>query len=79
MIYWSLFLVASVANAGSTESNYVAIASFDSRLDFENATRFNNDLIVQFNTTDIHIRCLKTNVPVINELIKLKETAELGH
>jgi hypothetical protein len=41
--------------------------------------RFNNDLIVQFNTTDIHIRCLKTNVPVINELIKLKETAELGH
>jgi hypothetical protein len=79
LIYWSLFLVASAANEGSSDSNYVAIASFDNRIACESATKFNNELIVQFDTTDIHLRCLKTDEPVINELTKIKEATELGN
>ena len=79
MIYWSLFLVVSAANAGSADSSYVAIESFDNRIACESATKFNNELIVKFDTTDIHLRCLKTDEPVINELTNLKETAVLGN
>ncbi len=78
MIYWSLYLVITIAGSG-LDDQYVGIASFDNRIACESATKFNNELIVQFNTTDIHLRCLKADGPVINELTKLKETAKLGH
>ena len=77
MIYWSLYLI--ITTAGSVDVQYVGITSFDNRLACESATRFNNELIVEFDTTDIHLRCLKTDEPVINELTNLKETAVLGN
>ena len=77
MIYWSLYLI--ITTAGSVDGQYVGIASFDNRLACESATRFNNELIVEFDTTDIHLRCLKTDGTVINELTELKETAKLGN
>ena len=49
------------------------------RMACEGATKFKNELIVEFDTTDIHLRCLKTDGPVINELTKLKEAAKLGN
>ena len=78
MIFWSLYLVITIAGSG-LDDQYVGIASFDNRLACESATRFNNELIVEFDTTDIHLRCLKTDGLVINELTELKETAKLGN
>ena len=78
MIYWSLYLVITIAGSG-LDDQYVGIASFDNRIACDSATKFNNELIVQFDTTDIHLRCLKTDGPVINELTKLKEAAKLGN
>ena len=71
MIYWSLYLVITIAGSG-LDDQYLSIASFDNRIACESATKFNNELIVQFDTTDIHLRCLKTDEPVINELTKIK-------
>ena len=78
MIYWSLYLVITIAGSG-LDDQYLSIASFDNRIACESATKFNNELIVEFDTTDIHLRCLKTDGPVINELTELKETAKLGN
>ena len=77
MIYWSLYLI--ITTAGSVDDQYVGIASFDNRIACESATWFNNERIVEFDTTDIHLRCLKTDGTVINELTELKETANLGN
>lgn len=69
MIYWSLYLVITVASATQNNLEYLSIRSFESRLACETATNFNNELIVQFDRTNIHLRCLKTDEPVINKLI----------
>ena len=71
MIYWSLYLVITVTGANPSNVEYLSITSFDNRVACESATKFNNQLIVQFNNTDIHLRCLKTDGPVTNELTKL--------
>jgi len=78
MIYWSLYLVITIAGSG-LDDQYLGIASFDNRIACESATKFNNELIVKFDTTNIHLRCLKTDGTVINELTKLKKTTELGN
>ena len=76
MIYWSLYLVITVAGSGPSSPEYLSIKSFDNRLACETATDFNNVLIVQFDKTDIHLRCMKTDGPVINELIVLMKTRD---
>ncbi len=71
MIYWSLYLVVTVAS-NTDNVRYLSIMSFDSRLSCEEATSFNNEIIVQFNSTEIQLKCIKTDEAVTNELISLK-------
>ena len=75
MIYWSLYLVITVAGSG-LDDQYVGIVSYDNRMACEGATKFKNEQIVQFGKIGIRLRCLKTDGPVTNELIMLRETAE---
>lgn len=77
MIYWSLYLVITIE--GSVDKQYIGIESFANRTACESATRFNNELIVDLDTIDIHLRCLKTDGPVINELTKLTEATKIGN
>ena len=59
--------------ASNTDNvRYLSIMSFDSRLNCEEASPFNNEIIVRFNSTNIQFKCIKTDEEVTNELFSLK-------
>jgi len=60
--YWTLFVVAT-GKSKTTDSRYVALASFSDRASCEKSIKTNNYFIAETLETKILIRCLRTDEP----------------